>query len=154
MKQLQSNAPANNVKTKDEVPVTPLEVQTYLPLRSHDTGRTEYVAPVSDKIYIAMYGGCDLMGQMLREPSDDYCWVLWSLAGYRHCDLIGREYTLVKRLYSGIFGLWWTYTRACENLALVTRRPLNIWSAWDLVGVGLSMLLFILFGVHAISKTI
>ena len=28
-------------------PAVPLEIQTHLPLRTPDTGRTEYVAPVS-----------------------------------------------------------------------------------------------------------
>ena len=49
MKQLQSNAPANNTKTKNEVAIMPLEVQTYLPLHTQDPGRTEYMAPVSDR---------------------------------------------------------------------------------------------------------
>ncbi len=42
------------VKTKGEMDVVTLEAQTHLPLRTQNTGRTEYVAPVS--ITILKYG--------------------------------------------------------------------------------------------------
>ena len=35
---------------KEDLPATPLEVQTHLPLRTQEAGRTEYVAPVSNSI--------------------------------------------------------------------------------------------------------
>ena len=36
-------------KNQGDLPPTPLEVQTHLPLRTQDVGRTEYVAPVRER---------------------------------------------------------------------------------------------------------